>query len=328
MDIIVTGGAGFIGGNFIEQMFQVIPNCRIVCFDKMTYAGNPNVVALFLERNNFSFVQGDICSRDTVFSLFESVRPDYVVHFAAESHVDRSIIDPTAFMQTNIIGTSILMDACLKYHVKRFHFVSTDEVYGDLPLNKSVSGFNEDSPMRPNSPYSSSKAAADMLTLAYHRTYGLDVTISRCTNNYGPFQHPEKLIPRMIENALCGQELPIYGNGMNVRDWIHVRDHCKAIIQILFYGKSGMAYNVSSDNQLRNLEIVRKICEIVQAPMDLITFVEDRKGHDLRYALNASRIQQELGWTPEISFEFGLRSTIQWYKNHPNWWKKSPPKRF
>lgn len=321
MVIIVTGGAGFIGGNFIEQLFRINPSCTIICLDKMTYAGNPNVIAPLLKRKNFAFVKGDICSRKTVFSLFESTQPDYVVHFAAESHVDRSITDPTVFLQTNIIGTSILLDACIKYRVKRFHFVSTDEVYGDLPLDKSVPGFGEDSPMRPNSPYSSSKAAADMLVQTYHRTYGLDVTISRCTNNYGPYQHTEKLIPKMIENALSGQKLPIYGTGLNVRDWIHVNDHCEAIIQILFYGQPGAAYNVSGNNQLSNLELVHKICEIVGAPLELITFVEDRKGHDLRYALNATKITRELGWAPKVSFEPGLRNTVQWYAEHPNWWK-------
>lgn len=323
MVIIVSGGAGFIGSNFIEYIFHTIPDCKVVCLDKMTYAGNPNSIAAFSTNSMFQFEKGDICSKETVFSLLDRVRPDYVVHFAAESHVDRSITNPSAFLQTNIIGTSVLMDACLKYDVKRFHLVSTDEVYGDLPLDDSTIGFTEESPLKPNSPYSCSKAAADMLAMAYRRTYGLDVTISRCTNNYGPYQHLEKLIPKMINNALKGLPLPIYGDGLNVRDWIHVYDHCEAIFKILFQGQAGAIYNISSENLFCNIDVIYEICSLTNASRDLISFVDDRKGHDLKYALDSSKIRKELGWVPKVPFNEGLKSTIQWYENHPNWWAKA-----
>ena len=319
MTVLVTGGAGFIGSNFIFDQLECHPEDRIVCLDKLTYAGHPETLAPVMERENFRFVRGDICDRGAVFQLFEEERPDAVVHFAAESHVDRSIELPSLFLQTNVMGTAVLLDACRSFGVGRFHQVSTDEVYGDLPLNRPELRFAEDAPLHPNSPYSSSKAAADLLAMSYRRTYGVPVSISRCSNNYGPYQFPEKLIPRMILRAEMGQPLPVYGTGENVRDWLHVQDHYRALDLILRKGQAGSLYHISGDCELRNLDLVRQICQILGRPESLICHVEDRKGHDLRYALDASKLYRELGWEPRIAFSAGLKETVGWYQNHHPW---------
>jgi len=313
MTLIVTGGAGFIGANFIFYMSERHPGDRIVCLDKLTYAGNLAALAPVMEHPNFRFAQMDICDRETVMRLFAEEHPDIVVNFAAESHVDRSIDAPEVFVQTNILGTAVLMDACRKHGMVRFHQVSTDEVYGDLPLDRPDLFFREESPLRASSPYSASKASADLLVLAYHRTYGLPVTISRCSNNYGPYQFPEKLIPLMISNALHDKPLPVYGTGLNVRDWLYVEDHCKAIDLILQKGRIGEVYNVGGRNELRNIDLVKWICRELGKPESLISYVEDRKGHDLRYAIDAEKLHRELGWAPETDFAKGIRKTVQWY---------------
>ena len=289
MKIIVTGGAGFIGSNFVFHMLKKYPDYRIICLDKLTYAGNLSTLAPVMDNPNFRFVKADICDREAVNKLFEEEHPDIVVNFAAESHVDRSIEDPGIFLQTNIIGTSVLMDACRKYGIQRYHQVSTDEVYGDLPLDRPDLFFTEETPIHTSSPYSSSKAAADLLVLAYHRTYGLPVTISRCSNNYGPYHFPEKLIPLMIANALADKPLPVYGEGLNVRDWLYVEDHCKAIDLIIHKGRVGEVYNVGGHNEKQNIEIVKIICKELGKPESLITHVGDRKGHDMRYAIDRPR---------------------------------------
>lgn len=316
MIIFVTGGAGFIGSNFIFYMMKKYPKYRIVCLDKLTYAGNLSTLASVLTKPNFRFVKIDICDRDAVYQLFEEERPDMVVNFAAESHVDRSIEHPEIFLQTNIIGTSVLLDACRIYGIQRYHQVSTDEVYGDLPLNRPDLFFTEETPIHTSSPYSSSKAGADLLVLAYYRTYDLPVTISRCSNNYGPYQYPEKLIPRMIINALHDKSLPVYGDGLNVRDWLYVEDHCCAIDLILRKGSIGEVYNVGGHNEMSNIDIVKLICKELGKPESLITYVTDRKGHDRRYAIDPSKIHRELGWLPETKFTDGIKKTIQWYVNH------------
>ena len=313
MTIIVTGGAGFIGINFIFYMMEKHPEDRIVCLDKLTYAANPEALKPLMERENFRFVQADICDREAVYRLFEEEKPDAVINFAAESHVDRSIEDPGVFLQTNIMGTAVLMDACRKYGIGRFHQVSTDEVYGDLPLDRPDLFFTEETPIHTSSPYSSSKAAADLLVQAYHRTYGLPVTISRCSNNYGPYQHREKLIPLMITHAMEDKPLPVYGEGLNVRDWLYVTDHCKAIDLILRGGKVGEVYNVGGHNEWRNIDVVKLICRLVGKSERLITYVEDRKGHDRRYAIDPTKIHRELGWLPETKFDYGIRKTVKWY---------------
>lgn len=322
MTVFVTGGAGFIGANFIYYMLQHHPNDRIVCLDKLTYAGNISTLAKALESPNVCFVKIDICNRTHIFQLFEEEHPEVVVNFAAESHVDRSIENPSIFLSTNILGTAVLMDACRKYGVCRFHQVSTDEVYGDLPLDRPDLFFTEETPIHTSSPYSSSKASADLLVQAYHRTYGLPVTISRCSNNYGPYQFPEKLIPLMIANALNDQPLPVYGEGVNVRDWLYVTDHCKAIDLILQNGQVGEVYNIGGHNEMKNIDIVRLICKILGKPESLITHVTDRKGHDMRYAIDPSKIYRELGWLPETSFTDGLQKTVQWYLDHRTWWEE------
>ena len=321
MTIIVTGGAGFIGSNFIFYMLREHPEDRIVCLDKLTYAGNLSTLAPIMDAPNFRFVKDDICDREAVYRLFEEEKPDVVVNFAAESLVDRSIEDPGIFLQTNIIGTGVLMDACREFGIGRYHQVSTDEVYGDLPLDRPDLFFTEETPIHASSPYSSSKAAADLLTLAYHRTYGLPVTISRCSNNYGPYHFPEKLIPLMIANALADKPLPVYGTGENVRDWLYVEDHCKAIDLVLRKGREGQVYNIGGHNEMRNIDIVRLICQELGKPESLITFVTDRKGHDLRYAIDPAKIHNELGWLPETRFQDGLKSTIRWYLEHRDWWE-------
>jgi len=320
--ILVTGGAGFIGSNFIFYIRERQPNDRLVCLDKLTYAGNPATLAPVMEQPNFRFIRGSIADRDTVNSVFEAEKPDMVVNFAAESHVDRSIEDPEIFMQTNVMGTQVLLDACRKYGVWRYHQVSTDEVYGDLPLDRPDLLFTEQSLLRPSSPYAASKAAADLLCAAYHRTYGLPVTISRCSNNYGPYQFPEKLIPLMIANALADQPLPVYGEGLNVRDWLYVEDHCAAIALILEKGTVGRVYNIGGHNEMNNINIVKLICQVLGKPESLIACVADRKGHDLRYAIDPSLICQELGWVPKTGFEEGIRKTIRWYLDNRSWWEE------
>lgn len=319
--IIVTGGAGFIGSNFIFYMKRKHPDYRLICLDKLTYAGNLVTLQPLMEEADFRFYKADICDRDAVYKVFEEEHPDVVVNFAAESHVDRSIESPEIFLDTNIKGTAVLMDACIKYQVGRFHQISTDEVYGDLPLDRPELLFTEETPLCTSSPYSSSKAAADLLAMSYYRTYGLPVTISRCSNNYGPYQFTEKLIPLMITRALADQPLPVYGQGINVRDWIYVEDHCKAVDRIIHAGTPGAIYNVGGHNELRNIDIVRLICKELNKPESLITYVADRKGHDLRYAIDASKIYKELGWLPETKFEEGIKKTIQWYVSHPEWWR-------
>ena len=321
MTIIVTGGAGFIGSNFIFYMLDKHPGYRIVCVDKLTYAGNLSTLEPVMSNPNFRFVKLDICDKEGIDKLFEEEQPDIVVNFAAESHVDRSIENPQVFLETNIIGTSVLMDACRKYNVKRFHQVSTDEVYGDLPLDRPDLFFHEDTPLHTSSPYSSSKAAADLLVMAYSRTYGLPVTISRCSNNYGPYQFPEKLIPLMIANCLANKPLPVYGEGINVRDWLYVEDHCKAIDLIIHKGKLGEVYNIGGHNEMRNIDIVRLILKELGKDESLIKYVTDRKGHDQRYAIDPTKIHNELGWLPETMFKDGIKKTIKWYLDNKQWWE-------
>ncbi len=319
MNILVTGGAGFIGANFVYYELEKHPEDRIVCIDKLTYAGNIETLDAALKSPQFRFVKGDICDRETVFALFAEEKFDIVVNFAAESHVDRSIEDPAIFLTTNILGTQVLMDASKQYGVKRYHQVSTDEVYGDLPLDRPDLFFTENTPLKTSSPYSSSKAGADLLVNAYHRTYGLPVTISRCSNNYGPYQFPEKLIPLMIHNALADKPLPVYGEGINVRDWLYVEDHCKAIDLIIRHGKVGEVYNIGGHNEMKNIDIVKLICKTLGKSEDLITHVPDRKGHDMRYAIDPTKIHGELGWLPETAFADGIAKTIQWYLNNAVW---------
>jgi len=322
MKILVTGGAGFIGGNFIYYMLKTHPKYDIVCLDKLTYAGNMSTLAEAQKNKKFEFVQGDIADKSFVDALFKKHKFDIVVNFAAESHVDRSIENPQIFLITNIIGTQVLMDACRQNGNIRYHQVSTDEVYGDLPLDRPDLFFTETTPIHTSSPYSSSKAGADLLVLAYYRTYGLPVTISRCSNNYGPFHFPEKLIPLMILNALDNKPLPVYGDGKNVRDWLYVEDHCKAIDLIMHRGKIGEVYNVGGHNEVPNIEIVKIILRELKKPESLITFVTDRKGHDLRYAIDPSKIKIELGWEPETKFADGIKKTIKWYLDNKWWWEK------
>lgn len=321
MTILVTGGAGFIGGNYIHYHLAQHPEDRVICLDKLTYAGNLSTLASIMDNPNFRFVKADICDRKSVYKLFEDEKPDVVINFAAESHVDRSIEDPDIFLQTNILGTSVLMDACRKYGTSKYHQVSTDEVYGDLPLDRPDLFFTEDSPLRPSSPYSASKASADLLVLSYHRTYGLPVTISRCSNNYGPYHFPEKLIPLIIVNTLLDKPLPVYGKGLNIRDWLYVEDHCKAIDLIVGKGRAGEIYNVGGHNEMRNIDLVRCIIHELGKSDDLITFVADRKGHDLRYAIDPAKIHRELGWLPETRFQDGIKKTIEWYLKNSDWWK-------
>lgn len=322
MTIFVTGGAGFIGSNFIFHMLKNHPDYRIVCIDKLTYAGNLSTLSSVMKDPNFRFVKLDICDRAGIFALFEEEKPDVVVNFAAESHVDRSIENPSVFLETNILGTSVLLDACRTYGISRYHQVSTDEVYGDLPLERPDLFFTETTPLHTSSPYSASKASADLLVLAYNRTYGLPVTISRCSNNYGPYHFPEKLIPLMIINALANKPLPVYGTGENVRDWLYVEDHCRAIDLILHNGRIGEVYNVGGHNEMRNIDIVKLILKELGKSESLITFVADRKGHDMRYAIDPTKIHNELGWLPETKFQDGLKKTIEWYLENRDWWEE------
>jgi dTDP-glucose 4,6-dehydratase len=322
MNILVTGGAGFIGANFVYLELKEHPEDRIVCVDKLTYAGNLETLKDAMQCENFRFVKADICDRKAMFELFEEEKFDIVVNFAAESHVDRSIENPEIFLQTNILGTQVLMDASREFGVKRYHQVSTDEVYGDLPLDRPDLFFTEETPLKTSSPYSSSKAGADLLVNAYHRTFGLPTTISRCSNNYGPYQFPEKLIPLMIANALAEKPLPVYGEGLNVRDWLYVEDHCKAIDLIIRKGKVGEVYNIGGHNEMKNIDIVKIICKALNKSEDLIVYVTDRKGHDMRYAIDPAKIYGELGWLPETKFANGIEKTIQWYLDNKEWWER------
>lgn len=321
MTLLVTGGAGFIGSNFIFYWLKHHPEDRVVCLDKLTYAGNLATLVPVMDHPNFRFVRGDICDRAAVKRLFEEEQPQAVFNFAAESHVDRSIQAPEVFLQTNVLGTQVLLDACCAHGGVRFHQVSTDEVYGDLPLDRPDLLFTEESPLRPSSPYSASKAGSDLLTLAYCRTYGLPVTVSRCSNNYGPYQFPEKLIPRMIVRALAGKTLPVYGRGENVRDWLHVDDHCAALDAILQSGAAGEVYNIGGHSERTNLEIVCLICHRLEVPPEQVVHVADRKGHDKRYAIDSGKLSSQLGWQPQVSFDQGMDETINWYLDHRYWWE-------
>ncbi|MDE7315924.1 MAG: dTDP-glucose 4,6-dehydratase [Mucispirillum sp.] len=321
MKIIVTGGAGFIGGNFIHYMFNKYNDYKIICLDALTYAGNLETLEPVKNNPNFKFYKADIADRTAVYEIFEKEKPDVIVNFAAESHVDRSIDNPSIFLQTNIIGTGVLMDACKKYGITRYHQVSTDEVYGDLPLDRPDLFFTETTPLHTSSPYSASKASADLLVQAYHRTFKLPVTISRCSNNYGPYHFPEKLIPLMIANALADKELPVYGKGENIRDWLYVEDHCSAIDLIIHKGRVGEVYNIGGHNEKTNLEVVKIILKELGKSEELIKYVTDRPGHDMRYAIDPAKIHNELGWLPATKFEDGIKKTIKWYLENTDWWQ-------
>ena len=321
MIMLITGGAGFIGSNFIFHMREAHPDYHLICLDKLTYAGNLATLERMMADPKFKFIRGDIADRKTVYEVFEAEKPDVVVNFAAESHVDRSIENPAVFLETNVMGTQVLLDACRKHGVQRYHQVSTDEVYGDLPLDRPDLFFTEETPLHTSSPYSASKASADLLCNAYQRTFGLPITISRCSNNYGPYHFPEKLIPLMIANALANKPLPVYGKGLNVRDWLYVEDHCKAIDLIIHKGKVGQTYNIGGHNEMRNIDIVKRILELLGKPESLITFVTDRKGHDMRYAIDPTFIHNELGWLPETKFNDGIEKTVRWYLDNKTWWE-------
>ena len=321
MNVFVTGGAGFIGANFVFHMLNTYPDYRIVCLDKLTYAGNLSTLEPVMKNPNFRFVKIDICDREAIYKLFEEEKPDIVVNFAAESHVDRSIENPEQFLKTNFMGTGVLLDACRKYGIQRYHQVSTDEVYGDLPLDRPDLFFTETTNLHTSSPYSASKASADLLVMSYHRTYGVPASISRCSNNYGPFHFPEKLIPLMIINALNDKKLPVYGTGENVRDWLYVEDHCSAIDLILRKGKAGDLFNIGGHNEKQNIEVVKIILKALGKPESLIEYVADRKGHDRRYAIDPTKIREALGWEPETRFETGIQKTIEWYLTHKDWWQ-------
>ena len=321
MKIIITGGAGFIGGNFVHYMVNKYPNDQFICLDLLTYAGNLATIEQVMDKDNFKFIKGDIADRKLVYEIFESENPDIIVNFAAESHVDRSIENPEVFLQTNVIGTSVLLDACRKYGITRYHQVSTDEVYGDLPLDRPDLFFTEETPIHTSSPYSASKASADLLVQAYHRTFDVPITISRCSNNYGPYHYPEKLIPLMIKNALEEKSLPVYGKGENIRDWLYVEDHCVAIDLIIRNGKVGEVYNIGGHNEKTNLEVVKIILKELNKPESLITYVADRLGHDLRYAIDPTKMQQQLNWQPTTTFEEGIKKTIKWYLENQKWVK-------
>ena len=316
---LVTGGAGFIGGNFLHIMVEKYPNDKYVCVDALTYAGNLGTLAPIMKKENFKFVHKNICNREEIYKLFEEEKFDYVINFAAETHVDRSVVDPEVFLKTNILGTQVLMDACRKYGIKRYHQVSTDEVYGDLPLDRKDLFFKEETPIHASSPYSASKASADLLVLAYNRTYKLPVTISRCSNNYGPYHFPEKLIPLMIQKALRDESLPVYGNGENVRDWLYVGDHCTAIDLVVRNGRDGEVYNIGGHNERTNLEVVKTILKALNKPESLISFVKDRPGHDLRYAIDPTKMETELGWKPVHNFDTGIVETIKWNLENQDW---------
>lgn len=321
MKVLVTGAAGFIGGNFCHYMVDKYSNYEIVALDALTYAGNLQTLEPIMDNKNFNFVKGDITDRLFINDLFKKELFDIVVNFAAESHVDRSIENPEVFLKTNILGTQVLMDASLKNDVKRFHQVSTDEVYGDLPLDRPDLFFTEDTPIHTSSPYSASKASADLLVQAYNRTFNLPITISRCSNNYGPYHFPEKLIPLMIKKALADESLPVYGTGENVRDWLHVHDHCVAIDLIIHKGRNGNIYNIGGHNERTNLEVVKTILRELDKPESLIKYVTDRKGHDMRYAIDPTKIEKELGWKPVYNFNTGIIQTIKWNLENQDWIK-------
>lgn len=321
MTVIVTGGAGFIGSNFVFYQLKNHPEDRVICLDKLTYAGNLSTLEPVMNHKNFRFVKADIADREAIYNLFEEEKPDIVVNFAAESHVDRSIENPEIFLKTNILGTQVLMDACRKYGIKRYHQVSTDEVYGDLPLDRTDLFFTEDTPIHTSSPYSASKASADLLVLAYYRTYKLPVTITRCSNNYGPYHFPEKLIPLVISRALADEPIPVYGKGENVRDWLYVEDHCSAIDLVIRKGREGEVYNIGGHNEKTNLEVVKSILSYLGKPESLINYVTDRPGHDMRYAIDPAKIHNELGWLPATKFEDGIKKTIDWYLDNKDWWQ-------
>lgn len=319
MKILITGGAGFIGSNFIYYMLNKYKNYSIVCIDNLTYAGNLETLKYALDKKMFKFINADITDREKIFSIFEEEEFDYVVNFAAESHVDNSILNPAIFIKTNVIGTQVLMDASKMYNIKRFHQVSTDEVYGDLPLDRKELSFNEQNKLKPSSPYSASKASADLLVLSYYRTFGFPATISRCSNNYGPFHFPEKLIPLVIKNALENKPIPVYGTGNNIRDWLHVDDHCNAIDLIIHKGKNGVIYNVGGNQEKTNIYIVNLILDLLNKSKNLIKFVEDRKGHDLRYAIDSSKIRNELGWKPKHYFDEAIDKVVKWNIENKQW---------
>lgn len=321
MKLLVTGGAGFIGANFVYYELENHPDDEILCVDKLTYAGNMETLAGAMRNSKFRFVRADIADRNAMDAIFAEQGPDIVVNFAAESHVDRSIETPEIFLRTNILGTNVLMDACRKYGIRRYHQVSTDEVYGDLPLDRPDLFFKETTPIKASSPYSASKASADLLVMAYYRTYHLPVTISRCSNNYGPYHFPEKLIPLMIINALSDKKLPVYGDGLNVRDWLYVRDHCAAIDLIIRKGREGETYNIGGHNERANIAVVKTVLKELGKPETLIEHVTDRKGHDRRYAIDPTKIHAELGWLPTTSFEAGIKKTVAWYLGHRAWWE-------
>ena len=321
MKMIVTGGAGFIGSSFVQYEVKNHPEDEIINLDLLTYAGNLESVKPVENAPNYRFVRGDIADREFIFRLFEEEKPDVIVNFAAESHVDRSITDPEIFVRTNVVGTTTLLDACRKYGIKRYHQVSTDEVYGDLPLDRPDLFFTEETPLHTSSPYSSAKASADLFVMAYHRTYGLPVTISRCSNNYGPYHFPEKLIPLVISRALNDEEIPVYGKGENVRDWLYVTDHCSAIDLVVRKGREGEVYNIGGHNERTNLDVVKTILKALNKPESLIKYVTDRPGHDLRYAMDPTKIETELGWKPEYTFDTGIPVTIQWYLDNKEWWE-------
>lgn len=321
MNIIVTGGAGFIGGNFCHYMTKKYPEDTILCIDKLTYAGNLETLAPIMDKPNFKFFQTDIADREAIYKIFQEEKPDIVVNFAAESHVDRSITDPEVFLRTNIIGTSVMLDACREYGITRYHQVSTDEVYGDLPLDRPDLFFTEDTPIHTSSPYSASKASADLLVQAYARTYKLPCTISRCSNNYGPYHFPEKLIPLIISNVLNDKKVPVYGKGENVRDWLYVEDHCIAIDLIIRKGTVGEVYNIGGHNEKTNLEVVKTVLDKLGKSEELISYVSDRPGHDRRYAIDPTKIHKELGWLPETTFETGIQKTVDWYLENRTWWE-------
>ncbi len=317
---LVTGGAGFIGGNFLHIMVEKYPNDEYVCIDALTYAGNMQTLEPIKNNKNFKFVHANICDKEVVNKLFEKEKFDYVINFAAESHVDRSIENPSIFLETNILGTQVLMDACRKYGIKRYHQVSTDEVYGDLPLDRPDLFFTEETPLHTSSPYSASKASADLLVLAYNRTFKLPVTISRCSNNYGPYHFPEKLIPLIIKKALANEDLPVYGKGENVRDWLYVADHCTAIDLVVRKGNDGEVYNIGGHNERTNLEVVKTILKELNKPESLIKYVTDRAGHDLRYAIDPTKMEK-LGWKPTHNFDTGIVDTIKWNLDNQEWIK-------
>jgi dTDP-glucose 4,6-dehydratase len=319
MNILVTGGAGFIGSNFVRYMVDKHPSYTIVNLDLLTYAGNLENLKDIESNRNYTFEKGDITDRELVDKLVKSHRINTIVNFAAESHVDRSISEPDIFVKSNVLGTQVLLDVAKVNRIEKYVQVSTDEVYGSLG---EVGYFTEETPLAPNSPYSASKAAADLLVRSYHETFGLNINITRCSNNYGPYHFPEKLIPLMVTNAMNDEPLPIYGDGLNVRDWLHVEDHCSAIDLIIHKGKSGQVYNIGGNNEKTNLEIVQTILKELGKSEDLIKFIEDRLGHDKRYAIDASKIRKELGWEPSYSVEKGLKETIQWYVDHKEWWQR------